>query len=86
MVAHPPPGITTYFNNNFGQLAGEKVLGRIQKENGGGHSDLQNTATGDTVSRDTGLSSDSLCIDENTVHAAPGHPDLPVETVPAVRG
>lgn len=82
----PPPGMTTYFNNNFRQLAGEKVLGRIQKENGGGYSDLQNTARCDTVSRDTGLSSDSLCIDANTAHAAPEHPDLPVETVLAVRG
>lgn len=86
MVAHPPTGITTYFNDNFGQLAGEKVLGGIQKENDVGYSVLQNTATGDTVSRDTGVSPDSLYIDANTVHAAPEHHDLPVKTVLAVHG
>lgn len=61
MAAHPPTGITTYFNDNFGQLAGEKVLGGIQKENDVGYSVLQNTATGDTVSRDTGFHQ-TVCI------------------------
>ena len=86
MVAHPPTDITTYFNDNFGQLVGEKGLGGIQKENDVGYSVLQNTATGNTVSRDIGVSPDSLYIDANTAHAAPKHHDLPVKTVLAVHG
>lgn len=86
MVAHPSTGITTYFNDNFGQLAGEKVLGGIQKENDVGYSVLQNTAMGNTVSRDIGVPPDSLYIDANRVHTAPKHHDLPVKTALAVHG
>ena len=41
---------------------------------------------GNTVSRDIGVSPDSLYIDANIAHAAPKHHDLPVKTVLAVHG